>query len=280
MIQSKVKGKIMDNLKKYFLMVLILSISYYSLYADTSSEVENFMEELNTKNNEYYSGARFVRTSEAKEIIERVEKSTTLTGEEKLYIKIEAYALWTNTTIASGTFEEDYPILKDIYNNIKKQKIFKKGSTETYTAFTDFANAMIPLAMFNNKLYWYVFVVDGGNYVKIALIKDPSNTKASVLYGMNNSIPVNYLTNNQYSKSLKFMKNTDGLENYMVFRSYIYKSMLYMKVNKTENAFDELSKAENMYPDSMYVYMLKASYAKGGTGFASPDSGGLDDIFK
>lgn len=259
-------------------MILTFIISHYSLHAYTSSEVENFVKELNTKNNEYYSGARFVETSEAKEIIEKVEKPTTLTDKEKLYIKIEAYALWANTAIASGTFEEDYPILKDIYNNIKKQKTFKNGGTEIYTAFTDFANAMIPLAMFNNKSYWYVFVVDGGNYAKIALIQDPSNTKASVLHGMNNSIPVNYLANNQYSKSLKFMEDTDGLEDYMVFRSYIYKSMLYMKVNKIENAFDELSKAENMYPDSIYVYMLKASYAKGGTGFASPESDGLDDM--
>jgi len=266
-------------LNKPILIILSFTMFYYTLNAYTSLEAESFITELNTKNNEYYSGERFVRTSEAKEIIEKVESSTTLTDEEKLYLKIEGYALWANTSIASGVFESDYPILKNIYENIKKDKTFKNGGTEIYTAFTDFGNAMIPLAMFNGKAYWYVFVVDVYDYARIALIKDPSNTKASVLYGMGSSIPVNYLSNNQYSKSLKFMEDTEGLEDYMVFRVHIYKSMMYMKVNETDEAFEELKKAESMYPDGLFVYMLKVSYAKGGTGFTSPESNELDDIF-
>lgn len=259
----------MFNIKTIFLMLLTFWLSYYPLEANTSPEVANFVNELNTKNNEYYSGSRFVKVSEAKAIIDRVEKSTTLTAEEKLFLKIEAYSLWANVTVLSGTFEDDYPILKGIYINIKKDKTFKNGGTEIYTAFTDFASSMIPLAFFNKKGYWYVFVVDAYDYARIALIKDPKNIKASVLYGMGSSIPVNYLSNNQYSKSLKFMKYTDGLEEYMLFRVHIYKSMMFMKVNETDKAFEELSKAEAMYPNSLYIYMLKTSYAEGRTGFAN-----------
>ena len=252
-------------------IIFLIVLSHYTLTANISDEAVNLMSELNAKNNEYYSGERLLNTSEAKDIIEKIKNSNTLTDDEKIFLSIEGYALWANTSIASGTFKDDYPTLKNIYENIKKDVSFKKGNSDVYASFSDFASAMIPLAMFNDKSYWYVFVVDGYDYARIALIKNPENTKASVLYGIGSSIPVNYLANNQYSKSLKLMENTESLENYMIFRTYIYKSILYMKVNETELAFDELLKAENMYPNAMFVYMLRASYAKGGTGFASPE---------
>ena len=270
----------MFNIKKNLLIILAFTALYSSLNADTSAEVQSFINELNIKNNEFYSGERFVKASEAKDIIEKIENSKTLTDEEKMLLKIEAYTLWANTSISSGTLKETYPILKDIYENIKKDEIFKKGNSEIYTAFTDFANAMIPLAMFNNKSYWYIFVVDVSDYSRMALIKDPNNTKASVLYGMSSSIPVNYLSNNQYSKSLKFMENTYNLQDYMIFRTHIYKSMLYMRVNETELAFDELRNAETMYPNAMFVYMLKNSYAKGGTGFVDTEGSDLGELLK
>ena len=252
-------------------IIFLIFLSHYTLTANLSIEAVNLMSELNDKNNEYYSGERIVDTSEAKNILEKIKNSSSVTDDEKMFLSIEGYTLWANTSIASGTLKEDYPILKNIYENIKKDKSFKKGNSDVYASFSDFASAMIPLAMFNGKSYWYVFVVDGYDYARIALIKNPENIKASVLYGMGSSIPVNYLANNQYSKSLKLMGYTEGLEDYMIFRTYIYKSMLYMKVNETELAFEELAKAENMYPNAMFVYMLKASYAKGGTGFASPE---------
>ena len=263
---------LIQNLTKiFFLIVLVLSLSHYTLTASVSDEAENLMSELNAKNNEYYSGERLVYTSEAKDIIEKIKNSSLLTDDEKMFLSIEGYTLWANTSIASGTLKDDYPILKKIYKKIKKDIGFNKVNSDTYTAFSDFASAMIPLAMFSGKAYWYVFVVDGYDYARIALIKNPENIRASILYGMGSSIPVNYLSNNQYSKSLRLMEDTEGLEDYMIFRTYIYKSMLYMKVNETELAFDELAKAENMYPNAMFVYMLKDSYTKGGTGFASPE---------
>ena len=104
-------------------IVLIFISSFCGLYAEISSEANNILKEIDNKNNEYHSGERLVRTSEAKDILSRI-KNSNLSEEEKMYLSIECYTLWANVSIASGTFEEDYKILGDIYKNLKKDNIF------------------------------------------------------------------------------------------------------------------------------------------------------------
>ncbi len=271
----------MTDLKKYFIMIIILSVSQYSLFANISEEAQAFLKEIDIKNNESYSGSRLVRPSEAKVIIKNIESSNALTDKEKMYLKIEAYSLWAATSITSGTFEEDYIILKDIYKNIRKSKAFWNGqlNSNIYSSFSDFGNSLIPLAMFNDDAYWFLIAMDASEYSRLALLKNPNNKRASALYAISNTMTVFYMHNNQYSKSLTFFENAEnGLPEYMVFRTYIYKSMMYMRINETQKAFDELAKAEKMYPDGMFVHMLKSSYAKGESGFASAKGSDFDSI--
>jgi predicted SprT family Zn-dependent metalloprotease len=71
-------------------------------------------------------GRELVKGSEeSTENTEKIESSKTLTDEEKMLLKIEAYTLWANTSISSGTLKETYPILKDIYENIKNTLVFQ-----------------------------------------------------------------------------------------------------------------------------------------------------------
>lgn len=262
----------MINFYNAILMFLLFIISSHTIDAYTSPEAENFVRELNSKNNEYYSGEKLIKQSEIKAIIDQVENSGKLTDEEKLFLKIEAYTLWANTSPPLETFEKDYPILKEIYKSIK-DKAFRSVSlsSEVYASYADFAGAMIPLANLHDDAYSYIFMLDAEEYARIALIKDPHSIKASILYGISFST-INYKYNDLYSKSLKFMGSTENLPEYMVFRTHIYKSMMYMKVNETEKAFEELKKAENIYPNAFFVSMLTISYANGEDGFTGSES--------
>lgn len=263
----------MINFYNAILILLLFITSSHSIDAYTSSEAENFTRELNSKNNEYYSSEKLITQSEVKAIIDQVENSDKLTYEEKLFLKIEAYTLWAKTSPPSQTFEKDYPILKEIYKSIKN-KAFRDGNlrSEVYASYADFAGAMIPLASLDNDAYSYIFMLDTEEYARIALIKDPHSIKASILYGISFSMSMNYRYSDLYSKSLKFMDSTENLPEYMVFRTHIYKSMMYMKVNEIGKAFEELEKAENIYPNGFFVSRLTISYANGGTGFTNSDS--------
>lgn len=269
----------MINFYNTVLMFLLFIISTHTIDAYTTPEAENFARELNSKNNEYYSGEKLIKQSEIKAILNKIENSGKLADNEKLFLKIEAYTLWANTSPPSETFEKDYPILKEIYKSIK-DKAFRnvRLSSEVYASYADFAGAMIPLANLHDDAYSYIFMLDAEEYARIALIKDPHSIKASVLYGISFST-INYKYNDLYSKSLKFMGSTKNLPEYMVFRTHIYKSMMYMKVNETEKAFEELEKAEKIYPNAFFVSMLATSYANGRTGFTSSETNSVNNSF-
>lgn len=251
-------------INKIFLLLFIVCVCYGKI----SSEAADILKEIDLKNNDYYSGERLVKVSEANDILKRVETSASLSDNERLYLKIECYTLLANTSINAGTFIEDYKTLKNVYKNIRKEKSFKKGFSEIYSAYADFANSMIALSFFN-KVFPYSMIVDVYTFSRLALIRDPNNIKAKQLYGMWQCTTLNYYANNLFYSIITSMYDTTGLPKYMIYRSHIYLSMAYMRVNETEKAFKELEEAENIYPNGFFSYMLKSSYAKGNDGFIS-----------
>ena len=132
---------------RVIVLIFINAFFLCGLYGEISSEAAAVLKEIDNKNNEYHSGSRLVRVSEAKNILNRV-KNSSLSEEEKMHLSIECYTLWANVSTASGSFEEDYITLGDIYKNIKKDKVFKKGSSDIYAAYANFANSLTSLAFF------------------------------------------------------------------------------------------------------------------------------------
>ena len=250
-------------------IVLIFISSFLGLYAEISNEANNILKEIDNKNNEYHSGERLVRTSEAKDILNRI-KNSNLSEEEKMYLSIECYTLWANVSIASGTFEEDYKILGDIYKDLKKDKVFKKGSSDIYAAYANFANSFTSLAFFNKK-YPYSAIVDMYTYSRLALLKNKNNIRAKQVYGMWQIATLSFYNNAAYYSVMTSLNDTSSLPDYMIYRAYIYRSMAYMKVNETDKAFEELYNALKMYPKGFYGYLLKSSYDKGNDGFLSAE---------
>ena len=243
----------------------------YPVNSTKSSEstADAILKEIDNKNNEYHSGARLVRTSEAKDLLNRV-KNSNLSEEEKMHLSIECYTLWANVSIASGTFEEDYKTLGEVYKNLKKDKVFKKGSSDIYASFANFANSFTSLAFFNNK-YPYSVIVDMYTYARMALLKDKNNIRAKQVYGMWQIATLGFYNNAAYYSVISSLNDTSNLPDYMVYRAYIYRSMAYMKVNETDKAFKELDEALKMYPKGFYGYLLKSSYEKGKDGFLSAE---------
>ena len=255
-----------------FRVIVLIFINIFflcGLYAEVSSEANNILKEIDNKNNEYHSGERLVRTSEAKDILSRI-KNSNLSEEEKMYLSIECYTLWANVSIASGTFEEDYKILGDIYKNLKKDKVFKKGSSDIYGAYANFANSFTSLAFFNKK-YPYSVIVDMYTYSRLALLKNKNNIRAKQVYGMWQIATLSFYNNAAYYSVMTSLNDTSSLPDYMIYRAYIYRSMAYMKVNETDKAFEELDNALKMYPKGFYGYLLKSSYDKGNDGFLSAE---------
>lgn len=250
-------------------IVLIFINALCSLYGEISSKANAILKEIDNKNNEYHSGSRLVRVSEAKDILNRVNNSS-LNEEEKMHLSIECYTLWANVSIANGTFEEDYKTLLYIYNNLKKDKVFKKGSSDIYGAFANFANSFTSLAFFNNQ-YPYSVIVDMYTYARLALLKDKNNIKAKQIYGMWQIATLNFYNNAAFYSVITSLNDTSNLPDYMIYRAYIYRSMAYMKVNETDKAFRELDEALKMYPKGFYGYLLKSSYDKGKDGFLSAE---------
>ncbi|KLI39952.1 hypothetical protein SZ51_02505 [Brachyspira hyodysenteriae] len=254
---------------RVIVLIFINAFFLCGLYGEISSEANAVLKEIDNKNNEYHSGTRLVRTSEAKDILNRVNNSN-LSEEEKMHLSIECYTLWANVSIASGTFEEDYKTLGDIYNNLKKDKVFKKGSSDIYAAFANFANSFTSLAFFNKK-YPYSVIVDMYTYSRLALLKDKNNIKAKQVYGMWQIATLGFYNNAAFYSVISSLNDTSNLPDYMVYRAYIYRSMAYMKVNETAKAFKELDEALKMYPKGFYGYLLKGSYDKGKDGFLSAE---------
>lgn len=263
-------------MKKVVLFILILKVCAYTAIV---AEENIFFAELNSKNAEYYSGGKLATATELRAIIHDIENSAILTDDERLFLKIEAYALWANTSVPLKTFKEDYPTLKDLYRSVQDAD-FKNGSlsSEVYASFADFASAMIPLADLNNDGYSYNFIVDSEEYARVALIKDPSSTRASVLLGMKTLSTLKYKNSQKYLKSVSLLKNIEGLQEHMVFRTHIYRSMMYMSTNEIEKSFEELKMAESIYPNAFFISMLKDSYTQGGTGFDDSDRSDLDNF--
>ena len=267
-------GKKLNKYKeiKMFRVIVLIFINVFflcGLYGEISSEANAILKEIDNKNNEYHSGSRLVRTSEAKDILNRV-KNSNLSEEEKMYLSIECYTLWANVSIASGTFEEDYKALGEIYNNLKKDKVFKKGSSDIYASYANFANSFTSLAFFNNK-YPYSVIVDMYTYSRLALLKDKNNIRAKQVYGMWQIATLGFYNNAAFYSVISSLNDTSNLPDYMIYRAYIYRSMAYMKVNETDKAFKELDEALKMYPKGFYGYLLKSSYDKGKDGFLSAE---------
>lgn len=264
-------------MKKILLVIFMLNACVFSaIFADENI----FLTELHSKNADYYSGKRFIPVSEIEAILGGIENSTTVTDDERLFLKLEAYALWANNSIPLGTFREDYPTLKKMYSSVRETQAFRNGSlsSNAYAAFAEFATALIPLADIAKDAYVYNLDVDEKEYARVALVKDPDSIRASALYGMLNAMGIKYKDSQAYAESLKLLQDTEGLPEYMVFRTYIYRSMMYMKINEIEKSFKELEKAENMYPNAFFVSMLKDSYVNGGTGFNDTDRGDLGNF--
>lgn len=254
---------------RVIVLIFINAFFLCGLYGEISSEANSILKEIDNKNNEYHSGSRLVRVSEAKDILNRV-KNSSLIEEEKMHLSIECYTLWANVSIASGSFEEDYITLGDIYKNIKKDKVFKKGSSDIYAAYANFANSLTSLAFFNGK-YPYSIIVDMYNYSRSALLKDKNNIKAKQVYGMWQIATLGFYNSRAFYSIITSLKDTNNLPDYMIYRAYIYRSMAYMKVNETDKAFRELDEALKMYPKGFYGYLLKSSYDKGKDGFLSAE---------
>lgn len=261
-------------------VILFISMLTVCVVTTIFAEKSSFLTELNSKNAEYYSGKRFIPVSEIEAILRDIENSSALTDDERLFLKLEAYALWANNSIPSQTFITDYPTLKEIYKNIRKTQDFRNGalSSNVYAAFAEFASAMIPLADINRDIYSYNFSVDEEEYARLAMLKNPGNIQANVLYGMFILITAKYKSDQKYSKIAKFLADTEGLPEYMVFRTHIHRSMMYMKINEIKKSFEELKKAESIYPTAFFVSMLKDSYAHGGTGFSDSDRSDLGNF--
>lgn len=269
------------NIQKIILPIYILSLFTYTLYANKPTELTTIQNQLNTKNAQYYSGQKLIQAHELIPILTSIDNAHTLTTDEKLYLQIDTYTLWAHNTIPLNTFTENYPKFKKIYQNLQN-KDFKNGtlSSNLYTSFAEYANALLPLAKLTNDPHSYNFTVDSKEYLRLALLKDPTNTHAKVLYGMSILRIMDYSSYQKYKKSKTYLQNTDGLPEYMIFRTHIYKSMLYIKVNKIEKCFEELQKAENIYPNAPFVTMLKESYKEGGTGFSNSDRKNIANFYQ
>lgn len=247
-------------MSKIFIIIL-LSFSLLEAKITLSPQAESILNNINNKNSEFYSAARILKDAEIEALVNEI-KNSNLTTEEKLYLSIESYSLWSSISVLSGNARESYKMLLDVHNNTKKDKLFKNADSDIYSAFSDFSASLINLASVNNQLP-YTIVIDMNNYARLAMLKNPNDARAKQLIAIWQIYTMGYYNNYNFSAVIDFFEDYDSLPEYMVYRMHIYKSVAYIKSNKVKDAFAELELAKQIYPDGLYTFLLENGYRNG-----------------
>lgn len=244
------------------LIVTVILFNTFLIYGNISKEANIILNDIINKYNGFYSSNDIPNIEIVKNIIKSKELNA-LKDEEKIYLTLEVLVLWANLAMMEDEIigEENYKTLLNKYKEIKKE--IKNGHSETYSAFSDFAFTMIPLSRLYGKNNEIMFTLDFSEYSREAIRKDKENEKAKILYGMFWSFPSAYHENTYFSVAKKFLSANENVPLYMKYKAHIYLSILYMKANETEKSFEELNKAENIFPNGFLTLYVRQNYENG-----------------